>query len=151
MSEPIPALPSRRFDDFAAGQVYRTYRRTVTEADLTTFTQFAGLRLPIFIDVEHARRSPHGGRIAPGFLTASISAGMLESVLGENTLAGLGMDELRFKAPVRPGDTLGALVSVEKTQETSDPSRGVLTVRVKLLNQREEVVLEYCATVLISR
>jgi acyl dehydratase len=151
MSEPIPAQASRRFDDFAVGQVYRTYRRTITEADLATFTQFAGLRLPIFIDEEHARRSPHGGRIVPGFLTASVSAGMLESVLGENTLAGLGLDEFRFNVAVRPGDTLGALVAVEKARQTSDALRGVLGVRVKVMNQREEVVLEYTATVLIAR
>jgi acyl dehydratase len=152
MAQPIiPAQLSRRFGDFEAGQVYATYRRTITEADLVNFTQFAGLRLPIFIDDEHARGSIHGGRIVPGFLTASVSAGMLESVLGANTLAGLGMDEFRFKSAVRPGDTIGAEVTVEQKKETRSPDRGVLTLRVKVLNQRAEPVLEYTATVLMAR
>ena len=149
MTTPTPAHLARRFGDFTLGQVFSTYRRTVTETDLVNFVQFANLRLPLFIDDEHARASPHGGRIVPGFLTASVSAGMLESVLGENTLAGLGMDTFRFRMPVRPGDTLGCLVSVEEMKPTRDPSRGVLSVAVKVTNQRDESVLEYRATVLI--
>ena len=151
MTGPIPAQPQRCFDDFEEGQIYETFHRTVTETDLVNFTQFASLRLAIFIDDEQARRSTHGGRIVPGFLTASLSAGMLESVLGDATLAGLGMDEFRFHAAVRPGDTLGAEISVEKKKETSNPTRGILTVRVRVINQREECVLEYLATVLMAR
>jgi acyl dehydratase len=146
-----PAQPSRRFDDFEVGQVFRTYRRTITEADLVSFTQFAGLRLPIFLDDEYAKRSSHGGRIVPGFLTASVSAGMLESVLGEHTIAGLGMDAFRFKLAVRPGDTLGADVTVTEKKTTKDPTRGILTVRVQVHNQAGAAVLEYSATVLIAR
>lgn len=151
MSDLIPALPRRRFDDFEVGQVYGTYHRTITETDLVNFTQFAGLRLPIFIDDEHARASTHGGRIVPGFLTATVSAGMLESVLGDGTLAGLGMDEFRFHAAVRPGDTLGAEVAVEQKKDTRNDTRGILTVRVRVINQREDCVLEYLATVLMAR
>ncbi len=146
-----PAQPGRRFDDFQVGQTFRTYRRTLTETDLVNFTQFAGLKLPIFIDAEAARQSAHGGRIMPGFLTASVSAGMLESVVGDRILAALGMDEFRFKMPVRPGDTLGAEVRVDRKKETSDPSRGVLTLHVKLVNQHDQAVLEYLVTLLLER
>lgn len=151
MNQPIPAHLPRKFDDFTVGQVFVTFRRTVTETDLVNFTQFAGLRLPIFIDEEAAARSTHGGRIAPGFLTASISAGMLECVLGENTLAGLSMNDFRFNAAVRPGDTLGAEVTIENKKETSNPSRGIVSVRVRVLNQREDCVLEYSTSVLMAR
>ncbi len=151
MTHPVPAQIHRRFDDFEVGQIFETYHRTVTETDLVNFTQFAGLRLPIFIDDEHAKKSTHGGRIIPGFLTASVSAGMLESVLGDSTLAGLGMDEFRFNAAVRPGDTLGAEVAIEKKKETSNATRGILSVRVRVINQREDCVLEYAATVLMAR
>ncbi|QJW83332.1 hypothetical protein HK414_01145 [Ramlibacter terrae] len=77
------------FDSFEAGDVHVSYSRTVTETHLVNFTAMAGLQLPLFIDHAHARSAgPFGGPIAPGFLTASLSAGMLESVLGTNTLAG---------------------------------------------------------------
>jgi len=146
------AVHAPGFEDFVVGETWRTYRRTVTEADLVGFVQLAGLRLPIFVDEDWARReSPYGGRIAPGFLICTFSAGMLESVLGANTLAGLSMDGFRFKSPVRPGDTLTCEVKIAGAKEASDGKRGVLTLEVKVLNQREELVLEYTSRVLMNK
>lgn len=146
------AVHAPGFEDFAVGETWRTYRRTVTEADLASFTQLAGLRLPIFVDEDWAKReSPYGGRIAPGFLICTFSAGMLESVLGANTLAGLSMDAFTFKAPVRPGDTLACEVTVEAAKETSDGKRGVLSLAVKVVNQSEVAVLEYQTRVLMKK
>lgn len=146
------AVHAPGFEDFAVGETWRTYRRTVTEADLVGFTQLAGLKLPIFVDEDWAKReSPYGGRIVPGFLICTFSAGMLESVLGANTLAGLSMDAFTFKAPVRPGDTLACEVTVEAAKETSDGQRGVLSLAVKVLNQKKESVLEYKTSVLMKK
>ena len=146
------AVHAPGFEDFVVGEVFCTYRRTVTEADLVNFSQFAGLRLPIFVDDDWARReSPHGGRIAPGFLVCSVSAGMLESVLGANTIAGLSMDGFRFHAPVRPGDTLGCEISVAAAKQTSDGLRGVLSLGVKVINQHAVMVLEYSTQVMLRK
>lgn len=147
-----PPTGHPRFDDFEHGAVYRTYGRTVTETDLVSFTSFAGLRLPIFVDDEFARtQSPHGGRIAPGFLTASLTAGMIESILGPDLLAGLSLDDFRFHTPVRPGDTLHAEITVEEARATSAGDRGILKLGIRVLNQKEEVPLEYRSTVLMDR
>jgi acyl dehydratase len=156
MTEPAAPAPRRvpalHYDDFEPGAVFESYARTVTEADLVAFTQFAGNRLPIFIDDEHARHvGPHGGRIVPGFLTASVSGAMLESVLGPDTLAGLGMDGFRFAVPVRPGDTLKARVTVVERRGTKDAARGVVAVGIEVLNQRGECALAYRTTVLMRR
>ncbi|MFN8841483.1 MAG: MaoC family dehydratase [Burkholderiales bacterium] len=158
MTEPVATSPAPRrvpalgYADFEPGAVFESYARTVTEADLVAFTQFAGNRLPIFIDDEHARHvGPHGGRIVPGFLTASLSGAMLESILGPDTLAGLGMDGFRFTVPVRPGDTLRVRVTVLERRETRDPARGVVGVRVEVANQRGECALAYRTTVLMGR
>ena len=146
------AIHAPGFEDFVVGEVYSTYRRTVTETDLVNFTQLAGVRLPIFIDDDWARReSPHGGRIAPGFLTCTISAGMLESVLGANTIAGLSMDGFRFHAPVRPGDTLRCEIRIADVKATSDGKRGVLSLEVRVLNQHDVAVLEYANRVMLAR
>lgn len=147
----IEVLPPK-FDDFRIGDVHVSYRRTVTETHLVNFTAMAGLQLPMFIDHEHARGDgPFGGPVAPGFLTASLSAGMLESVLGPQTLAGLGMDRFRFHRPVRIGDTLHLEVTVLGKRDTREPARGVLTVGVAVLNQRGERALDYETTVLMQR
>ena len=146
------AVHAPGFEDFVVGEVFSTYRRTVSETDLVNFTQLAGLRLPIFVDDHWARReSPHGGRIVPGFLVCSVSAGMLESVLGENTIAGLSMDGFRFHAPVRPGDTLGCEISIDAAKETSDGLRGVLSLGVKVINQHAIMVLEYRTRVMLRK
>ena len=146
------AVHAPGFEDFAVGEVFSTYRRTVTETDLVNFTQLAGLRLPIFVDDHWARReSPHGGRIAPGFLACTLSAGMLESVLGANTIAGLSMDGFRFHAPVRPGDTLGCEISIDAAKETSDGKRGVLSLGIKVINQHAITVLEYSTRVMLRK
>ena len=68
--------------NFHAGQVIRSYSRTVTESDLVAFIGFTGMRMPIFIDREYAeKQGPYGARICPGFLTASVAAGMLAKYL----------------------------------------------------------------------
>lgn len=146
----LPLAPG--YDEFSVGDVHVSYRRTVTESHLVTFAAMAGLQLALFIDHEYAReQSSFGAPIAPGFLTASLSAGMLEGILGAKTIAGLGMDEFRFRAPVRIGDTLHAEVTVQSKKETKDPGRGVLTLGIKMINQRREVALEYLASVLMAR
>ncbi|MFM1987154.1 MAG: hypothetical protein RJA99_111 [Pseudomonadota bacterium] len=154
---PVPApaprrVPALHYADFEPGAVFESHARTVTEADLVSFTGLAGIRLPIFVDDEHARHvGPHGGRIVPGFLTASLSGGMLESILGPDVLAGLAMDGFRFTVPVRPGDTLRARVTVLERRETRDPGRGVVSVQVEVGNQRGQTALTYRTSVLMRR
>lgn len=128
-----------------------SYARTVTQGHLTDFTALAGMRVPIFIDHAHAKEGPYGEPICPGFLTASFSGGMLESVVGANVLAGLGMDGFRFHVPVKVGDTLHAEVEIGDKKPTQDGERGVLGLVVRVINQRQEVVLEYTAKVLMKR
>ncbi len=143
-----PASPG--FDSFIVGDVHVSYGRTVTQAHLVNFTSMAGMQLPLFINHDRAKTGPFGEPIAPGFLTASLSGGMMESVLGGNTLAGLGMDGFRFKTPVKAGDTLHAEVEIV-SKKIQDAGRGILGVQVNVINQRAELVLEYTAKVLMKR
>lgn len=141
-----------RFDDFHAGDRFETRGRTVTDDDIDTFTRLAGLHLPIFHDDAYARaHTTYGGRIAPGFLTAAVSAGMMESVLGPDVLGGLAMDGFRFASPVRAGDELHAEIEVLEARATSDGKRGVLTLAIRMLNQQGEVPLAYRASLLMRR
>ncbi len=63
-----------------------------------------------------------------------------------------GIDELRWKAPVRPGDVLRVRVTVEEASPSrSKPDRGLVRSYVEALNQRDEVVLSMRAMNLIRR
>ena len=137
--------------NFHPGQVIRSYARTVTESDLVAFIGFTGMRMPIFIDREYAeKQGPYGERICPGFLTASVAAGMLESILGRNVIAGLGMDTLRFVTPVKIGDTLHAIIEIREARLTREPGRGMIRAFINTINQRGETALEFLASVLIK-
>lgn len=154
MTESRPRVHARSpyLDDFQVGTVYVSRARTVTEAHLVLFTGLAGMQTPFFIDHEYARQStPFGSPIVPGFLTASFSGGMLESVLGGNVVAGLGMSDFEFRVPVRPGDTLHTEVTILDIQPGKRPDRGSLSAQIDVFNQKEEIVLAYQATVMMKR
>ena len=137
-------MQQKPFDDFAVGEVFKSYGRTIFDADLQAFTCFAGLKLPIFIDEEFAKKNTsYGGRIAPGFMTASIAAGMMEDILGPYTLAALGLGDFKFTVPLRPGDTMHCEIEVLEKRDTSDGKRGILSSLTRVINQRDEVVLEF--------
>lgn len=145
-------MPARSYESFAPGQQFDTYGRTVTEADIVQFTGMAGLRLPVFIDDEWCRaNTSYGGRIAPGLMTAAFAVGMMEDVLGANTLAALALDAFRFHVPVRPGDTLRATVEITGKRDTSDGKRGILSLAVQVQNQREQQVMEFAGTFLMRK
>jgi acyl dehydratase len=137
--------------DFIIGQTIKSYARTVTETDLINFTQFAGMSLPIFIDAEYAKtEGPHGERICPGFMTASIAGGMLERILGHHVIAGLGMDAFQFKMPVKINDTLHIEVLIIDQRLTKNIKRGVLSLEIQTMNQRGQQVLIFKALVLMK-
>lgn len=87
--------------------------KTVTEADIILFAGISTDVNPAHLDEEYAKGTMFGGRIAHGML----SAGFISAVLG-NHLPGPGTiylsQTLKFKAPVRPGDTVRATVTVKE-------------------------------------
>lgn len=137
-------MAQKTYEEYSVGEKFVSYARTMTEADLVNYTNLAGLKLPLFIDVEYCKKhSMFKERVFPGLLTASIAAGMLEDILGKYTLAALGLDKFKFKAPVKIGDTLHSEIHVEELKDTSDGTRGVITVRIEVHNQKGEIPLEF--------
>ena len=66
-------MSNRSLDDLNPGDVFKSYGRTVTETDIVNFTCLAGLKLPIFINEEFARKhTDFGGRICPGLTQPEI-------------------------------------------------------------------------------
>jgi 3-hydroxybutyryl-CoA dehydratase len=145
-------LAQKPFDDYRVGETFESYARTITEADIVNFTCFAGLKLPIFIDEEFCKEhSPFKTRIAPGFLTCTIAAGMMEEIVGPYTIANVGLDKFRFTTPVKAGDTIHIKVTVQAMRDTSSGERGVLTYLTQVINQREELALEFTSSNLMRK
>ena len=112
-------------------------RRTFTEADIANFAGVTGDFNPLHIDEEYARATRFKGRIAHGYLTASL----ITNVTG-NQLPGPGgiyiSQDFRFVGPVRSGDTITATVEIIEKIE------GKRQVRLKTscYNQDGKAVLE---------
>ena len=132
------------FEEHAIGAVYRTLGRTVSETDIVTFVNLCGFTEPLFMDMEYvARQSVFGRRAAPGALTFALSEGL---IIQTGLIHGTGMaylgGEIRVVAPVLEGDTLRVEVEIADKRETKKPDRGIVTYRHRVLNQRDELVLE---------
>lgn len=89
------------------------FSKTITEADIILFAGASGDNNAIHINEDFARSTPFGGRIAHGFLTAStISAAIANRLPGPGTI--YMSQQMNFRAPVRPGDTVNATVTVKE-------------------------------------
>lgn len=110
------------FDDLRVG-MRETYSKCVTAADVSGFAEISGDKNPIHLSEEFAARTPFGGRIAHGILTASL----ISAVIGTR-LPGPGAiyisQTLRFLAPVRIGDTV--VTNVEVVELVEKGRRGKL-------------------------
>ena len=105
-------IVTQAFDDVVEG-MKGEFTKTVTENDIRSFASASGDVNPIHLDEDYAKASIFGGRIAHGILTA----GFISAAFG-NVFPGPGwiyVDQyLKFKAPVRVGDTVTATVVATK-------------------------------------
>jgi len=115
-------------EDLSLGQT-ATYVKTVTEADIVKFADISGDDNPVHLDQAFAETTMFKGRIAHGML----SAAFISTVIGTK-LPGYGTiymsQTLRFKAPVRIGDTVTAIATV--TELIPDKRRAVLSTICKV-------------------
>lgn len=100
------------YEDLELG-MSASFAKTITEADIVLFAGASGDNNAVHINEEFARTTQFKGRIAHGMLTASvISAAIAGRMPGPGTIY-MGQN-LRFMAPVRPGDTVHATVTVKE-------------------------------------
>jgi crotonobetainyl-CoA:carnitine CoA-transferase CaiB-like acyl-CoA transferase/acyl dehydratase len=136
------------WQDIPVGTKFRTFRRTLTEADLVNFISVTGMLEAIFIDADHG--GAMGGRPVPAALTYAIIEGIIMQGMIQGT--GMALLEVTIKvlAPVRVGDSIWASVEVTRSRLTSKNGRAVVTSDVHVLNQREELVMTYVVTRLLA-
>ena len=120
----------------------RSVSKTITDRDIQMFSDVSLDRNPVHLDEGYAQDTIFGGRVAHGMLTA----GLFSAVIGEQ-LPGHGTvylaQNLKFTAPVRPGDTVTATV---KVSEIDHSRRRVFLETVAAVG--DTVVLKGDATVL---
>jgi acyl dehydratase len=133
----------RYLDDLAPGQVFDLGKLEVDEHEILDYARRYDPQ-PFHLDAEAGKAAGVSGLIASGFLTISLAIKLMVEArpFGESPLFGIGVDSVRWPAPVRPGDVLsGSLEVVEVKPSSSKPDRGVVRLRLTLRNARGQVVL----------
>ncbi|WP_211117181.1 MaoC/PaaZ C-terminal domain-containing protein [Sporosarcina ureilytica] len=140
------------FDDFEIGDEIFTPRRTITETDIVQFAGLSGDFNPLHIDEVFASKTPYKTRVAHGLLSVSVITG-LQSMMGNVNGSTLGLLEInwKFQRGVIAGDTIFGKFVVHEKKDTSKPDRGVLTRKIYVYNQKEEVVSEGVIVLLMLR
>jgi acyl dehydratase len=110
---------------------------------------------PFHLSDEEAAKTHFGRIAASGWHTAAMTMAVIARYVVQHEQAGLGspgIDDLRWKRPVYPGDTLHVRGTiVEKTPSRSRPEMGSFRTQTTVTNQRGEVVMTFVSIVLIQR
>lgn len=132
------------FEEFEIGQIFNhAITRTVTEMDNVMFTAMTHNPAKLHLDEEYCKNETEfGTRIVNSAFTLALMIGITvsETTLG-TTVANLGMDEVRFPAPLFHGDTIRCESEVLEIRESkSRPNNGIVIFEHRALNQHGKVV-----------
>ena len=138
----------RYFEDYEVGRVYDPDGRyEVTTSEVKEFAEKYDPQ-PFHLDEEAAKESIFGSLAASGWHTASMcmrvfADGFLDE---ESSMGARGIDELRWRKPVYPGDTLRVEVEIlDKRTSESRPEMGHIRTKLRGYNQDDDCVVEWIA------
>ena len=130
------------YEDIQIGDT-DSFTKTITEYDIVQFARLTGDFNPLHLDHEYAKQTPFKERIAHGILSGSI----ISTVLGMR-LPGLNTvylsQNFKFLLPVKIGDTIKAHVEVVEKRD----DKKIIKLKTKVINQRQEVVVDGEAAVM---
>ena len=128
------------------GYKFITRGMTIPDAAIFLYASLTGESHPAHEDDVYAKNSIFGRRVVQGLLTLSICQGFLSREYGivEYGKANLGINNVKFKRPVYPGDTIrvnGEVTSVRKSNK--NPENTIVKINILGFNQNEEEVISY--------
>ena len=135
---------SRTYEELEVGAVYLSrHGRTVLEADNVWFTLLTLNTNPIHFDAEYAATTEWERPLVDSTFTLALVTGLTVPDVSERGV-NLGWDEVRLLKPVYAGDTIRAETEVlSKRRSQSRPGSGIVRVRTRGLNQRDEIVISF--------
>lgn len=123
-----------------------SFEKTVTHDDIAKFAEVSGDTNPLHSDAEYAARTRFKEPIAHGILAAGFISAALGTKLAPDSVVIYLKQNLSFRAPVKPGDTLTATVSATGV----DAERNTVALDTVVTNQGGTEVLQGDALVLID-
>lgn len=140
------------FEDFFVGKkIPHATPRTVTEGDVALYTALTGSRFACGSADSFAQKLGFPRAPADDILAFNLVFGKTVPDISLNAIANLGYADGRFGQAVYPGDTLSAESTVIGLKENRDGKTGIVYVRSRGVNQRGEMVLDYCRWVMVRK
>ena len=140
------------YEDIEVGTTNAFGRYEVTREEVMEFASRYDPQ-PFHLDDDAAAQTHFGRLSASGWHTCSMTMAMMVDNMKDEKSAGLGspgVDSLRWKKPVYPGDTLRCVTEIiEKRRSASRPEMGIFKSRIRTFNQDDEMVLEMVSNGLI--
>jgi acyl dehydratase len=132
------------FDDLTLGMRFKSREKLVTREEIKRFASEFDPQ-PYHLDEAAAKKTPLKGLAASGWHTAAMAMSLTVEVrpFGPHPLLGIGVDELRWLAPVRPGDRLYLEGEVIELTRSKTRPQGVARIKWTAFNQHGEPVYTF--------
>jgi len=138
--------------DLRIGDAVVAGPRRVTLADIEHFAEFTGDTFYLHMDEEAARANPFfDGRVAHGYLIVSFAAGLFVQPDPGPVLTNYGLENLRFLAPVYPGDELTVTLTCKQIIPREDAGHGEVRWDADVTNQDGKSVATYDVLTLVAK
>lgn len=141
-------FPGKSYDEVRIGEKFAS-SLTVTETHLVLAAGLFGDFNPLHVDESHAKGSRFGGRILHGPFTSALIASPVGMYFHTTAIAYVEQC-CRFKAPVRPGDTLTTTWTIVDRLDKPKHHGGLVVLTGECRNQTGEVVAEADGKILVS-
>ena len=140
------------FDDLKLGMRFKSGQTTVSREDILRFAAEFDPQ-PFHLDEEAAKQTVFKGLAASGWHTAAVAMNLAVQVrpFGPHPLLGLGVDDLRWPKPVRPGDTLHLEGEVVELVPSKTKPQGIARVKWTAYNQHGEAVYTFTPIGIVPR
>lgn len=134
-------MAAKYFEDFAIGYSWTSREVVLSEAEIIDYARVNDPQ-PMHTDPEAAAAGRFGGLIASGWQVAALSMRLFIEAggYGDSPVVGMGIDELRWKKPVRPGDRLHVVREIVDLR-AGRPGYGIIRTKVSVINQDDEAVM----------
>ena len=131
------------FDELTEGRIIDAeWTRTITETDNILFTSMTMNVAKLHLDAEYMKGTEFGRPLVNSLFTLGLMIGMsVHNTTVGTTIANLGMNDVRFPAPVFAGDTIRVKTTVLSARPSkSRPDAGIVMFRHEAFNQRQQLV-----------
>ena len=141
-------FPGKAYDQVEVGETFST-SLTVTEAHLVLASGLFGDFNPLHVDDSHASKSRLGGRVLHGPFTSALISAPAGMYFHGTAIAYLEHN-CKFKAPVRPGDTLRTTWTITERLDKPKHDGGIVVMTARCENQHGNVVAEAEGKMLVA-